>query len=288
MLQIVRSIIWTATLAIPLIGNFAVAEDAGQVHSFKFTLSSHLDMKIQEEKQTIDADTELYYTWRRSGSEQTLSFDSALVKVNQDGKQTMNNFMNREKLTTTEAAKSIEVPFDKAPDELKKILQDSFGVPVCKIQVDENGKEIRREVVASPGAKDLMDQGMIANARLFHPPFIPAQDEWSAASEISMGNGGFAKGKLTYKKAAGGKGGQSVKVTGTLTSEGFNLPGTRLAIKKAEYVVKGEQTFDPTQADWVSGNLDVDVSFEMTAGEKAVASAKGKMIVRLDKVSSKK
>ena len=39
------------------------------------------------------------------------------------------------------------MPFEKAPADLKKMLQDSFSVPLCKLQVDENGKEVKRQVV---------------------------------------------------------------------------------------------------------------------------------------------
>ena len=274
--------------ALALIAISACAADTELSHSFKFTIASRIGIEMQGKKQKIDADTVLHYTWKQRGSERTLSFDSALVKAGQDGNQVMNTFISRAKLTNTENGKTEEVPFEKSPDKLKEMLLDSFGVPVCKLQVDENGKEVKRAIVAGPGAKDLIDHGMIANARLFHAPFMRAQDEWSAATEISMGNGGYAKGELTYKKAAAGKGGQPVKVSGTLTNEGFKWPGKPLTIKKAKYVIKGEQTYDPIQGEWISGNLVIDVSFEMTVDDKPVALAKGTIVVSLDQLPGKK
>lgn len=287
-LQILLRIVAVTVLAPIVLGTFAIAAEPSQSHSFKFTIESHVDMVIEGEKQKIDADTELHYTWNHQGGERNLSFDSMLVKVNKDDIQTMNIFMSREKFENMERGQTDVVPFEEAPDELKKILQDSFGVPVYKMQVDGNGKELKREVVAGPGAKDIIEQGVIANARLFHAPFMRAQDKWSAATEITMGNGGFANGELTYKKAAGGKGGQAVKVSGTLTNEGFKVAGTPVSIKEAKYVIDGMQTYDPAQREWISGNLDVDVFFVMTAGNKPLATAKGTMVFSVDKLQTKK
>lgn len=282
--RIFHCLVLATTLAPILSGASAHAPDANQSDSFKLTIAAHTDMDIQGTKQVIDADTEVHYTWERRDSAWTLVFDSVLVKASRDGNQVMNTFMSRAKLTNTVEGKTEEWPLEKAPDQLKKMLQDSFGVPICLLQVDGNLTEVNRKIVAGPGAKEFIDQGMIANARLFHAPFMRARDEWVATAEISMGNGGFATGELMYKKPAAENGGQTVKVSGTLTSEGFNMPGTQLAIRKARYVVNGEQAYNPAQSAWVSGRLAIDVSYEIVTGDKPVASAKGTMVLSLDKL----
>jgi hypothetical protein len=114
------------------------------------------------------------------------------------------------------------------------------------------------------------------------------KNEWSAPTEVSMGNGGFAKGQLNYKKVEGGKNGQAVKVSGTLTNDGFAVPNSPLTMKSAKYVVDGVQTYDPAQKEWTSGKMNIDVSYEMAATGQPVGVAKGTMVVSLEKPSVKK
>jgi hypothetical protein len=266
----------------------AAEPDAGATHRFKLAIASKLDVEILNQKGKVNADTEIVYLWQRDGNTRTLRVESLQVKASQDGAESMNNFMSRAKVVQSANGATEEIPFEKASDELKKTLQDSFDVPVCKIQVDEAGKEVKRNVVAGPGARSLVDNGMIANALLFHPPFHADKDEWQADAEISLGSGGFVKGKLTYKKMQGGKAGQAVKVTGTLTNDNFKLPGSPAAMKNVRYVVNGEQTYDPDQKEWIAGKLSLDVSYQMVADDKPVGMAKGTMAVTLEKLPAKK
>src|SRR5262249_28779892 len=143
MLQIALRLLVCTAMAPMLIGSFGRADDAGQSHSFKFVIEAQLKMKIQGVERKMDTDTSLHYTRKRSDKQRIISFDSMLVKVNQDGMQSMNVYMSRAKLTNSTEGKTDEVKFENAPDELKKILQDTFSVPLCKLQVDENGKEIK-------------------------------------------------------------------------------------------------------------------------------------------------
>jgi hypothetical protein len=277
-------------LAVLVVGVLVRAADTEKeaVHAFEFKIALNMDMDTQGKKQKLDADTEVRYSWKRSGRERTLTLLSARVRMAVDGQSRVNTSMSRAKFESVEQGKPNVIAVENAPEDLKKLLQDSFDVPVCKVEVDENGREVKRTVVAGPGAKALLENGMIANALLFHPPFRRDQAEWQADSEISMGNGGYAKGKLTYKRTAGGKGGQAVKVSGTLTNAGFKQPGTGLTVKNAKYVVSGGQTYDPAQQEWVAGKVTIDVSFEMADDDRPLGSAKGTMLVTFAELPGKK
>ena len=131
-------------------------------------------------------------------------------------------------------------------------------------------------MTAGAGAATLIESGMIANARMFHPPYLADNDEWEAPLEVSTGNG-LASGKVTYKKVPGGKGGQAVKVSGTLTADGVKGAGG-VTINEAKYVVAGEQSYDTERKEWIAGNMTMDVAFKMTQGVNK-GSAKGTMEV---------
>jgi len=207
-----------------------------------------------------------------------------------DGKQVMNTFMSRAKITKIEDRKTVEVPFEKAPVKLKSMLQDSFDVPLCKLQVDEDGKVVKRTVVAGPGAKEFINNGMIANAMVFHPPFLREQDEWQADTEISMGKGGYARGPLTYKRAAVVDGEYVLEISGTFTNEGFKRPGTSQTLK-SHYIVSGKQIYDTRQQEWVSGKLKINTSFntslQMPDEDKPIGPSRGSMVVSFQKLPGK-
>jgi hypothetical protein len=277
-------------LGLLLIGTFASAAEPDQptIHKFKFTVNSRLDTEIDGKKQKRDAETVVHYTWKESGKERLLSFDSAHIKSSTDGKETMNIFMSRARFKRTIDDQTTEFSLETAPKGVKRLLEDSFEVPVCKLLVDENRKEIKREMVGGPGAKPLIENGVIANALTFHPPFMRSEDQWSTSNEMIMGNGTVVKGELNYKKVGSKKAQQKVKVSGTLTNPGYKLSGTSLSVKKAQYHFDGEQTYDPTQREWVTGKLVIALSFEMTEDDKVVGSSKGTLVVNFEKLPDKK
>lgn len=265
----------------------AVAADNELAHSFQVTIVGQLDMESQGQRQKLDSEMGLRYTWRRSGKERALIFDELAIELKRDGTEMMNLRASRAKVVNMRQGAKDEVLFENAPENTKKILQDSFGVPVCKLQVDESGKAVKREVVAGPGAQSfIVDPGMIANALLFHPPFLLGKNEWEADTEVTMGRNGYARGKLTYTKVAGGNKGQTVKVSGTLTNDNFKQPGTQQGISGARYIVSGEETFDPSQQEWTSGKLTIDISFQMTENDKPIGSAKGQMTLSFEELAN--
>src|SRR5262249_2506532 len=132
--------------------------------------------------------------------------------------------------------------FEDAPEAAKDMLKDSFGVPLCKIVLDKDGRETKRSFTAGPGAKLVLDLGLIATVRLFHAPFPAAQNKWKAPGEVPRGTPGcYARGELIYEKARRSRSGQTtVKVTGALSGDGAKIPAGG-QFRKARYEIKGEQ-----------------------------------------------
>jgi hypothetical protein len=243
-----------------------------------------MNVKGEGLKQGITARTEVRYNWRRKDLERTLVVDSLRISVEQDGKEIMNTFMSRNRFSDVQQGRTNEFTADTAPERLKAILQDSFGVPLCILQVDEQGKEVKRNMVAGPGAKGLVDNGMIANALLFHPPFPREGNEWSADSNVSMGNSSYAKGSLNYQKQAGAKSRQACNVSGTLKCDRSKLPDSPVTIRNARYVVTGEQSFDPAVKEWVTGRMTMQVSNQMAVNEKTIGTSEGTIAAAFEMV----
>lgn len=252
-----------------------------KVVPFAVNISSTVNMDADGKKQVIDAKTALAYRWANKGTERTLSYDSTQVNVQIDAKSTLDMVMSREKVIVGSGDQKKETLFKDCPENQQKMLQDSFAVALCKLQVDANRVETKRDVVAGEGAKVMIDNGMIANAVLFHAPFFADKPEWEADREISMGNSGFAKGKLTYKRVAG-KEPPTVTVTGKLANAKHKLPTGPISIVDANYDVTGEQTFDPAVGEWTAGKLAIEMSFDIANEAKKIGSAKGTMTQTLE------
>ena len=235
-----------------------------------------MNMELGETRQDVVAHTELEYTWRHEERKRTVVFDAMLIRASQKGQDMMNTTLSRTKLVSKEGGTVKEVLFKDAPAPMQSMMEDSFGVPVFHRVLNAEGQETSRETTAKPGAKDLVDNGIIVNALLFHPLPPTGKAEWTAQTEVSMGNGGFAKGQLTYKRVEG-KPGEVYAVTGTLSNEHHARAGNPVSVDHALYVVTGEQAYESTQQEWVSGNLKMKVTFEMSAEGKVVGKANGTM-----------
>lgn len=217
------------------------------------------------------AKTDLYYSWDISKSDQTLALQSMKViatqKLNATQKETkLETSMSRNRFTFNDGTKSVDLAFDDAPAPLQTLLRDSFETPICKRKLDKHGG-FAIEIVAKEGAKTALNNGAVANASLFHPYFPPDRDQWEADSEMSMGDGGYARGKLKYHKQTKNANQQQVTATGTLTCDQHQTSNPSTKITDARYVIHGEQTFDLKRQVWTAGKLTISMQMTINVGE---------------------
>jgi hypothetical protein len=222
---------------------------------FKSTVRSKLLMAEGGQEHEVEAEAVIEYAWERDGKRRTLVFNEMSARTVFDGTERENTTMSRSGFEDITRRKKITL--EQAPDQLRKLLTDLFGKPVCEVELDAIGKELKRTFIAEPGAAQIIDDGgMIANALLFHPGYPPDSPEWQAHMEIGTGQKGLASGNVTYTKVPGGKAFQLVKVSGTLATDGVRAP------KGLKYVVNGEQTYDISRSEWVAGKLNMGVTID--------------------------
>ncbi len=248
---------------------------------FQLAIMADLEMKVEKVEMSINTLTEFNYHFNRKPGNVEVQLDKMRVRVEQNKKKLMEIIMSKAGFESN----GKKIPFDEAPEPLKKSLSAGFGKTLCKITVDQDGKELSRKVVAGKDAKVLITNGVIENTRLFHVRF-PEQQKWQAERELSMGDGNFARGKLNYEKTTTKGDLVEVKVSGTLRNKSFQKPGTDL-IGSASYTVNGTQTYNTKRREWVAGNLKIDLTMVLkkrsVAGknEKEVGTGNGKMKVIL-------
>src|SRR5262245_46988396 len=262
------------------------ADPAPAMRAFKVVVGADSAIEGDGMSATLTANTEYQYSWKTEGKERTLLLRNMSVKAKVGDDELMDIKMSRAGLVGRQKGQEVDKKFDDAPDELKTLLRDTFGSPLCKLEVDETGKEVKRTILAKPGAKVALDTGMIANATLFHPPYFANKDQWHAKGAVSAGQG-EATGTLTFKKAPGGKGGQLVKLSGTPTADNVQADNG-MTVKGGKYVVTGTQTYDTERKEWIAGKHDMDITFRLFQGENELATAKGKMIVTFELIPDRK
>jgi hypothetical protein len=253
-------------------------------HKFKVVILAELS--IAKEKK-IAGETTFAYSFQQKKGELAVICDGFQVKALEDGKELLDAEFNKDRLFSKEKGQVVaDFKPANAPPKVKQMLQDSFGTPVCKIEVDAAGKELKRTITAGEGAKSLIDHGMIANTRFFHVYFPEDQDRWTSANEVSVGNGQFAKGVLSYEKVKDPKAKDrvTVKVSGTLKADQLGAAPLQM---KAQYVFKGEQVYDRKVKEWVWGKLSADVSIDSFKDKEKVASGSGTMTVTLQMLPGK-
>jgi hypothetical protein len=193
---------------------------------------------------------------------------------------TLSAVMSADEFVDRTTAPPSRIKTADAPEQLRQMLTESFGPVLCTVEVDDSGKETKRTVTDKPGTGLMIENGMVANGLLMHPP-RPGAAEWKAEREVSMGEGGYATGELTYTPQPGGRVGEAVvKVAGVLKKDRHVPKGGMKVIKNARYVVSGTQTYSTTKGEWVAGKLMLEVTFDVEAAG-VTGTAKGTMVVTM-------
>ncbi len=261
------------------------ADPPATVNKFKLGVDSDFTMQAGGQSETLKAYSGFEYQWKTEGSTRTLALFTLEVDMKAGNRQLMKTTMSRAGMFGVQAGRKLNIPFEEAPEELQTLLRDTFETPLCKIEVDANGKELKRTILAKPGAKIAIDTGMIANATFFHPPYFADKEQWETESSVSAGQG-LATGTVTLKKVAGGREGQTVQATGILHADNVKAEGGGV-IKDAKYNLKGALLYDTQRKEWTSGTADVDVTFQLVTGDQTV-DAKGTMKLKFEALPDKK
>lgn len=249
---------------------------------FRITVDSVMEVNG---KKGITANAEIQYTWTKKRNDRTLTFNLMGVRAGEDGVDSMNVTMSRKKIRIVTAAEDKEIPFEDTTATQQAMLKDSFDSPICVVRVDETGKELKRTMVAGPGAKQYLDGGQIVNAFLFHPPFLQDQAKWESPAEMVAGPGALARGNLTYQKKAADKTKVTVDVAGVLTSKFKKQLNDASLVQETRLVVKGQQVYDLGRREWISGNFMIDAKMDFTPDKGAPIMGKGTMNVSFAHVS---
>ncbi len=253
---------------------------AAVTNKYRVTMESAGTASAQGQSTTVKTSTRIDYKWAQSGYDRTLSFTDVSVRVEMNGNLVMDTTMSR-KGSFNHLNETQSIPLERANDSLRAKLTEGFEVPFHRVTVDRRGKKRREKTIAGPGAKVLVDEGMILNASMAHPRFDDSSKEWTDDSRISIGNGGHTDGKLKLKRGDTRGTQTTVQVSGFLSQKKFVPAGAAIVLKDVQHVVQGSLVYDSRFKDWVSGRLNLDFAYSMERDGTEFGGARGTMKVEL-------
>jgi hypothetical protein len=165
------------------------AEEKEVTEKYRLTIISKLAVKEAGNTSNMDVKTVVRYTLLRKATESTLTFNAIKSRMKADGEVQTNFAMDRTRIVSLamdrtkivideDGDKVQETLAENASMDIQQRLKDTFEVPLCKITYDDAGQEIKRTVVASPGAKDIRQSGDINTALFMHVPFPANEEKW--------------------------------------------------------------------------------------------------------------
>lgn len=268
--------------------------DGGNPVAYKYRvkLDSHCTAEQPDGRQTkIDADSTFTYVWRWRDTQAELLLDSLKVSTTIDGQPVMDSSMSGAHFRLQRGDQMVSETFQSASPQLKRVLEDCFRNPLCRMVVDRQGQEVQRTITAGPAAESVVNTGIITNTRLFHAPFPGGRQRWEAPGEMATGDGGYARGSVTYqttgRPVAGGDEPSKlveVKVSGTLASQQDSQKDSvdGNPVRNAVYHLEGTQVYNRRLKEWISGDLTVQVSFDAVSdGEKVSNSGTIRLAMEL-------
>ena len=250
--------------------------------AYVFALDSELESTQGSVKSEIEGRTELGYRNVVSGNELMLELDRIAARAIVDGEVVADSTLSRDGIRVLRLEGVSETAAADATDEQREMLNSTFGTPLVKITLGPEGADLERSLVGPERGGNLIDDGLIDAMRFFHVRF-PDEAQWSEERRFGVGNGMLASGKLEYSKRAPEGSSVVVDVSGELGGRGTQ---SGQMIRNARYTVSGTQTFDLERGEWASGELTIEVSYELFNPHAPGGSATGRLVATLERSSS--
>jgi hypothetical protein len=279
-----KKTVWTLGLVL-LCGLVCLGEEKAAWDYYSLTIDSVIKVTVGPNTIPVKTKTVLAYSFEKKENSKKLLVDSMMVQVNQSGKQVLDHFLSRKKIRMVGNNQNMEVFFDGS-EEAEKVkkenkIEDKFMHPICDITYDKEKNITLRNVIAKPGALDLVNNGMIDNALTFQARYEEGKKELDFPCRLSIGSGNFVTGTLKLTRTKDEEGKAVFEIKGILANKSC-MQG-RMQIKDAKYVVKGEQTYNKKLNKWESGKMECAVTFLTLAG--ITVHNKGTMILALQTLS---
>ncbi|MDF1667707.1 MAG: hypothetical protein P1V97_38575 [Planctomycetota bacterium] len=251
----------------------------------KFSIAADIKLKLGTQNVQVQDFTSIWYQNTQKKSEVEVLVRQFGVRSLVNGSEKVNMSMSGKVIKSTQSGSTTETPLAKAPPAQQALMTDTFDKTLTKISVDEEGKELKRNIVAGKGAIGIIKNGgIINNVRFFHPRFSKTKS-WTSKRVYSLGNGQSISGDLKYEKQAekDAAGNTVVKVSGVMTKESAQ---SGVTMKNLKYVFAGSQSYDEARKVWTTGKISVKLTCDLVS-QNGNGKATGSIVLTLNEDKTK-
>ncbi len=245
-------------VALLALGNLTVpsAHSQDEKRSDTYQLESEIEFPAAPNVDPLKFYNRVRYTLEQQHQLIDIVVEEIQFKLFRNQKESFNITQNRQGTVVIFQGKKHRFKFDDVSAKRQQVLRESFGTPLCKIDVDETGKEVKRTMTAGPGAKRVIEYGYVDLCRLFHPPFLVDKKRWTAPLMLRLPNKRTIKGDLTYEKTPD----KSIGRTLVKAAGGWKQTDKSAKGMPAEVEIKwqGELAYDNKSKQWITGQLAMD------------------------------
>jgi len=232
----------------------------------------------------VDERTQVVYSWRWQGNEAQLVLHGIDLRATTDDQPSIKSSMTGSRHVTEQGGVTIEEAFADLNPQWQELLKSSFDTPLCDLVVDDQGDQIQRTITDRPGAKLVIDRGIVTNSRLFQSPFPTGKNLWEATAEIAVPH--YARGTLTYEIADPQTGATDdlveVHVSGTLTGP----PETASTdMGNVTYTLDGTIVYSKRMREWIAGNFEAELAFDTFIMQQKIPT-RGKVALTMKLLTS--
>jgi len=242
-------------------------------HRFRIVADAAFEIAddLTGDRTTITTRRTLQYAWTQSGASRMLVFEAASVTVGTKGGPQTITAWKRDRIGYGDDEPTLVFEADELTPAERTELEATFGLPLCVLRVDDQGRVLAREDLAAPKFQLVLD-----DALLFHAPHPAREGTWNHRVTMNL-SAGVAEGDLAYDQIAE-KGPQlACSVAGVLSSR--RVPVGVGRFRDVRYDVRGEATHDREHNEWIAGKLRVEVSQGVFDDSRRLSHMTGPVVI---------
>lgn len=250
---------------------------------FDLTASGRTTITQTSGTQVLDGRVELKYAHQKTDGGIFLNLYSMGLNLKQDGTVTDDSVMTRDKIVEGEGFQKVETDFSDLEPEQQDAIAGAFATNLCKILLDANQNELGREIISQAGFS-LVKEGSVNSMRLMHGPYYRGLADWDGVKRIPMTKGLVLDCPLHYARA--GRRGDDIDISGTLSKPEVDSPESDVSMKDVLCKLSGEETYDESVGEYVSGKMTLSYHFQVLQGGVQVGTMDGTEDMVLKRVTN--
>ena len=251
---------------------------------FQLTIRSKTDIEQFAEHDTTDNDVELKYAHQKISDGVILFFYSMESKKGSHGVTTQDLLLTHDKLVNIDGKEKTESTLDELPQKWQTQLIGSFAVGLCKIILNTNQNEMRREMLSQNGMGVIGDENL-GLLRLMHGPYRRGAERWQSTNTIPTTYAFVLHCPVISTRISDVS--KEIKTEGSFTNSAIDSPSEGLVFKNVACNFAGKETFDETAGEYTSGEAAFDYQFQIIQGGVEIATVKRHVSLTLQQISTR-